>query len=62
MDHLLFMQLGDGGIPGLPVKDVKEKNARDRKYKRQGDECFFEMGVQLISPAVWLQLGISTAA
>ena len=52
MDHLPFMQVRDGGVPGLLVKEVEEKNARNRECNRQGNECFFEMGIQLISPAV----------
>jgi hypothetical protein len=52
MDQLLFMQPRNGGIPGLLVKKVKEKNARTRKYKRQGNKCSFVMGIQLISPMV----------
>jgi hypothetical protein len=56
MNHLLFVQLRDGGVLGLPVKDVKEEGARTGKYKRKGNECSFVMGIQLILPAVWLRL------
>jgi hypothetical protein len=46
MDLLLFMQLLDGGVPGLLVKEAKEKNASTSQCNRQGYERSFVMGIQ----------------
>jgi hypothetical protein len=46
MDHLLFMQLRDGGVFGFLVEEAKEKSARCGKYNCQGNKGSFVMGIQ----------------